>query len=303
MNFDEVETFLSVVHHGNIARAAAELCIGQGTASARIQHLERELGIQLFFRQKGIKTVTLTPEGEHFLVIARQWLSLRQQADQIKNLTFFKELRVAAVDTLNQFHFIKLYKNFMTANPEIRFFLQTEHSTEIHQLIEKQQIDLGFAFTLHKSPNVIATPLFEEIPVIVYHKDCPYHQTHNLSDLCAKNEIYQTYGSDYDLWHHRYFPDAEDRKISIGTFSMLPHFIKIPETWSILPQSHANIMLQRDDSLAFRFITDDPPPTRIAYMLEYKYPKPWTRDIIHLFLEDILEMIHHNPAMKLLYHI
>lgn len=303
MNFYEIETFLSVVHHKNIARAAAELCIGQGTASARIQHLERDLGIQLFFRQKGIKNVTLTPEGEHFLVIARQWLSLCQQADQIKSLTFFKELRVAAVDTLNQFHFIKLYKDFMERNPEIRLFLQTEHSTEIHQLIERQQIDLGFAFTLHKSPNVTAVPLFEEIPVIIYHKDSPYHQTRNPSDLPPEDEIYQTYGNDYDLWHSRYFPADQERKISIGTFSMLPHFIGIPGTWSIQPQSLADSMVRQDDSLAYHVIENDPPPARIAYMLEYKYPKPWTREIIRLFLDDILEMIRHNPAMKLSYHV
>lgn len=301
MNFDEIETFLSVVQHKNIANAAIKLCIGQGTASARIQHIEQELGIQLFFRQKGVKSVTLTPEGEHFLLIARQWLSLRQQAGQIKNLLIFKELRVAAVDTLNQFHFVKIYRDFMDKNPDIQFYLQTEHSSEIHQLIESQQIDLGFVFTLHKSPNVVATPLFREIPVIMYHKNSGFHHTHQISDLLPENEIYPTYGDDYDLWHRRRFPKTDVRRISIGTFSMLRHFIDIPESWTILTQSLANIMVRENENLAYRILDDDPPPARITYMLQYRYPKPWIGELSRLFLEDIVKMIKENPAMELLY--
>lgn len=301
MNFDEIQTFLSVVQHTNIARAANELYIGQGTASTRILHIEQELGVQLFFRQKGLKTVTLTPEGEYFLSIAQQMLSLMQRAEQIKNLLVFRELRISAVDTLNQFHFVQVYRGFMEHHPDIKFYLQTEHSTEIHQLIENQQIDMGFVFSLHKSPNVVATPLYTEKSVILYHKDCRFSQTHDFADLNPEDEIYPTFGNDYDLWHQQRFPNSNIRKISIGTFSMLPNFIDLPGSWSILPQSLADILVKRNDKLVYDIITENPPPARTAYILQYKYSKPWVKELSSLFLADVIKMIRSTPALQLIY--
>lgn len=301
MNFDEIQTFLSVVQHTNIARAANELYIGQGTASTRILHIEQELGVQLFFRQKGLKTVTLTPEGEYFLSIAQQMLSLMQRAEQIKNLLVFRELRISAVDTLNQFHFVQVYRGFMEHHPDIKFYLQTEHSTEIHQLIENQQIDMGFVFSLHKSPNVVATPLYTEKNVILYHRDCRFCQTHDFADLNPEDEIYPTFGNDYDLWHQQRFPNSNIRKISIGTFSMLPNFIDLPGSWSILPQSLADILVKRNDKLVYDIITENPPPARTAYILQYKYSKPWVKELSSLFLADVIKMIRSTPALQLIY--
>lgn len=302
MSFDEIETFLSVAHHANIARAANNLFISQGTASSRIQSLENELGVQLFFRQKGIKQVTLTPEGEYFLKIAQQWLSLDHQAQQIKNLMIFRELRIAAVDTLNQFHFLPIYQRFTEQHPSIRLYLQTEHSTEIYSLIESQQIDIGFAFSLHRSMNVSATALYQENSVILYPRKHIFYQTHNDSDLLPEDEIYSTFGNDYDLWHRRRFPNYDHPKITLGTFSMLPYFIGQPNIWTILPQSLADIIVNQQPELCYDILTEDPPPTRTAYILQYKYPKPWIRDLLQLFLTDIIEMIQSNPALQLLYH-
>ncbi len=302
MHFDDIETFLSVVEHTNIARAADQLNIGQGTASARIQHMEEELGIPLFIRQKGVKKVSLTPEGEYFLSIAHQWLSLWKQAQQIKNIMVFRELRIAAVDTLNQFYFTDLYKKFVSDNPHIRLYLQTEHSTEIHQLIERQQIDMGFAFNLHRSPNVEAYPLYQENHVVLYHKTSLFARTGRFSDLKPCHEIYQTFGKDYDTWHQRHFPHSDEKYISIGTFSMLPHFIDFPEAWVILPQGAADILIARNDGLTYCPLTEDPPPACRAYVLFSRYPKPWVREVSDLFLEKVLEMIQANSAFRLLYN-
>lgn len=118
MKLDEIETFLAVWEHSNIAHAANQLYIGQGTASSRVLRLEEELGVQLFVRQKGLRNVVLTPEGEYFLPLAQQMLSLWQQAQHIKNRLIFQELRVAAIDTLNHFLLSELYSNFMENNPD-----------------------------------------------------------------------------------------------------------------------------------------------------------------------------------------
>lgn len=301
MSFDELETFLAVAEYSNIARAANQLYIGQGTASSRILRLEEELGIQLFVRQKGLRNVVLTPEGEYFLPLAQQMLSLWQQAQQIKNRLIFRELRIAAIDTLNRFFLAELYSDFMENNPEIQFYLQTEHSTEIHQLIENQQIDIGFVCTLHKFPNVIAKPLFREKMVLIYHANCKFESSRDFADLLPQNEIYLTMGTAYDLWHQRRFPRSAVRKISIGTNSMLPEFLRDPQTWTITTQETAEIMMQHNPELRYCPITEDPPPERTAYLLLYKYPKPWINDLCSMFLQEVVSAIRKRPYLELLY--
>lgn len=248
-----------------------------------------------------IQPVSLTPEGGYFLPTAQQLVSLRQQAGQIKNIMVFRELRIAAVDTLDQFHFTDLYKTFMEKNKNIQLYLQTEHSMEIHQLIENQLTDLGFVFSLHKSPNVVAVPLYTEKNVILYHQTSRFQQTRDWNDLKPADEIYLTFGNDHDIWHRHRFPDHDMRKISIGTFSMLPSLFDLPDTWAILPQSLANIMIKRNPELSCEMIADDPPPARTAYLLRYKYSKPWVQELGRLFLDEVLAMIRSDPALELLY--
>lgn len=73
--------------------------------------------ILLFVRQKGQRNIKSTPEGAYFLPIAQQFLSLYQQAQQIKNRLIFRELRIAAIDTLNHFLLSDLYYSFMENHP------------------------------------------------------------------------------------------------------------------------------------------------------------------------------------------
>lgn len=301
MDFDELKTFLAIAEYRNIARAADKLFIGQGTASSRIQRLEEELGIQLFSRQKGQRAVFLTPEGEQFLPIAQQQLALWQQAEQIKNRLIFRELRIAANDTMSRFLLPEIYCHFMEVNPEIQFYLQNEHSTETYQLIESQQIDIGFVSSLHKYPNVLSYPLFEEQMVLLYHAGCKFDQTHDLRDLPPQEEIYLTVGSTYELWHRMRFPDSGLRKIALGASSTLVYFINSPQTWSVAPQTTAEALVAENPTLRYCLISEDPPPKRVSYLLLYKYPKPWINDLCKLFLDEVVTSICKKPYLQLLY--
>ena len=62
-----------------------------------------------------------------------------------------------------------------------------KHFTEIHQLIENQQIAIGFVSNLHKYPNVTAQPLFTESMILLYHR-CMFETSRNLMDLPPQDE-------------------------------------------------------------------------------------------------------------------
>lgn len=143
MQFEDVMTFLEIVNSGSISKAAETLYIGQGTTSQRLGRLEDELGISLLWRQPGMRQVVLTPDGENFISIARQWVALQQQAEELRYANITRQLRIAATEMYNRYHFSKVYPEYLKNNLNVSLYLQTEHSTEVHQMIERQQIDIG----------------------------------------------------------------------------------------------------------------------------------------------------------------
>ena len=72
MELRQLRYVLAVVDHGGFTRAAAAEHIAQPSLSQAIRVLERELGVELFYRLG--RRVTLTPAGEAIIGPARQVL-------------------------------------------------------------------------------------------------------------------------------------------------------------------------------------------------------------------------------------
>ncbi|MBS7200546.1 LysR family transcriptional regulator, partial [butyrate-producing bacterium] len=141
MTFLEIEAFLKIAQCGSFSAAAEKLYISQGTASTRLQQLEDELGISLFYRHKGIRRLSLTQAGKEFLPIAQQLYALWQDALNLKNLSFYQELKIAATDTLNTLIYTPLYAHFATNHKDIVLTIKTHHSGEIHHQVDNQMCD------------------------------------------------------------------------------------------------------------------------------------------------------------------
>ena len=73
MNIQDMQYITAIAEAGSIGRAANKLLVAQPSLSKCIQKVEREYGITLFKRVKGV-SVKLTPEGELFLGMAREML-------------------------------------------------------------------------------------------------------------------------------------------------------------------------------------------------------------------------------------
>lgn len=78
MNTAQLQCFLTVADTLNFARAAEQLHITQPAVTQQIHSLEKELGVQLFFRTT--HSVRLTNEGMLFLPDARQMEAISHRA-------------------------------------------------------------------------------------------------------------------------------------------------------------------------------------------------------------------------------
>ena len=285
MVFEDIETFLEVVSSGNVGKAAEKLYIGQGTASQRLRHLEEELGVVLLWRHPGMRSVVLTPEGEYFYSIAQQWIALQQQAKAIHSLNIHKQLRIAATEMYNRYHFADVYPAFLNARPDVSLFLQTEHSTEIHQLIERQQIDIGFVGTLHKSPNIRSVPFFKEKFTVLCHEKNPYCESHDRMDLDPGQEIYSIWSEEFELWHHRNFP-SDLHRITVGTVGMIENFMTRETNWTIVTEYIAQVLCQRHMHLKSVPFQENVIPDRTTYLIYYRFSRPWIQELVQEFIRE-----------------
>ena len=72
MNIMHLKYAVEIAKQGSINKAADVLLMGQPNLSRAIKELEQSLGITIF--QRTTKGMTITPEGEEFLVYAKKIL-------------------------------------------------------------------------------------------------------------------------------------------------------------------------------------------------------------------------------------
>lgn len=269
MNYEQIETFLTVVSYGSITSAANYMYLSQSTVSNRIQSLEEELGVQLLYRAKGQRNIELTGSGTAFIAIAEQWASLYKDTQALKFNENVSPLTIAGVDAVNSYTFTGLFNRLLEEHPEIKFTINTHHSNEIYGLVENRSADMGFVFREINYPNIVSRPVFRELMYMVTHKESPYSEGISCTDLPQDQEIFLNWGPDYNLWHIRHWPAERYPLMTVNTGNILQHYLHTPGRWAIAPMSV--IQAIQGDDLVFYRLKESPPP-RICYQITSRYP-------------------------------
>ncbi|MBK0034491.1 LysR family transcriptional regulator [Erwinia sp. S43] len=288
MKLELVETFLTVAECRSVSLAAQKLYLGQSTISHRLKLLEDELDGRLFNRQRGIKNLYLTPFGESFLPVAHRWLSLWRETQLLKNSRNYTILTIGSVDIINSYTFVPLYQQHRDLKPGIRLDIRTHHSSELYGLLENKTIDIGFAYGIKRFPDVTARPIYSEEMFLVCHVDSPYTDDISLDQLSPEKEIFIRWGSDFEIWHDRYW--ANQRPLMrVNTGSMLKHYLNKPGYWSIAPMTCIKLLQETQNLKWFRLKT--PPPLFVCYQLTHRYPKPDSVEVINAFADEVSEFV------------
>lgn len=266
MNYGQIEAFLYVTRLGSISKAANALYVSQSTVSQRLQAIENEYNIKIIKRERGIKKISLTKEGEQFYKLAMKFESIEKEAESISTMSGTASVVIGAVDSVHNIVMLDIYKRIL-GNPQgIRLSILTHQSDEIYMLLDRREIDVGLTLQKRHMSNMVIDELFSEKLVMVTDKNYKFDsKVINNHHLSASKQILIHWGSEYRVWHEQYWGAISNTFLQVDTPKMLEELIDGTDLWAIVPISLANHLNEK--GIVNIYELKSPPPNRICYLV------------------------------------
>lgn len=197
MELRHLRYFVAVAEEEHMTRAATKLGIQQPPLSHQIQLLEKELGVQLFFRKS--RRIQLSPAGKVFLGDARAILASVDQATQrIQRFDMGEEgsIRLGFTSSASMHQMTPdLVRVFRETYPLITVEIEEGAAHDLINALEQERIDIAFSRSSVKPyPGIASMELLKEDMVIAVPINHPLtklpNETIRLKDLCDENFIF-----------------------------------------------------------------------------------------------------------------
>lgn len=236
MDYRDIEVFLSVAQTRNISQSAKQLFLPQSTLSSRIKDLEQSLGCTLFIRHRGVRSVQLTPQGELFFDIAKEWKNLHERTEAFLNGQQ-QLLRVSCIDSVYTSALHSFITTFQKQNPAIKLSFKIQDSTEIYSALDRRQIDCGFVSYHADYETITPVFLYAQNYYIVRYGVCaqgtPYIDS---STLDPQAEVEMDGGNSAELarWRTAVFGQSAQAQTNVNSIAPLIQYLKELNGWALL---------------------------------------------------------------------
>ena len=175
MNIQDIQYITAIAESGSIGKAASKLLVAQPSLSKCIQKVEREYGITLFKRVKGV-SAKLTPEGELFVGMAREMLlsharfqeQLRRLKDLQKNTLVLGLTHQRTVDLAGP-----ILEKFYLENPQQIMQIQTRDSLGLQQGILDKTLDFAIFAVMERREEFYYEPILQSCLGVQLHAGSP----------------------------------------------------------------------------------------------------------------------------------
>lgn len=299
MQYKEVETFLEVVRTRNITRTAEILYVSQSTISNRIKSLEAEVGCQLIVRTRGHRMVQLTRQGEEFVQIAARWKELFDETERLKSSSL-TALRIATSESTYYTWIAPFLQKFFLRHPGGRVTVHLCDSELVYTLIERNQIDFGFA-SFESARNGILARCIDRQPlcVIRYSETPGPEQVIHPRMLDPSKEIRFIGGffAGINAWHEHWFGLDRSWPLEINTSHGIVPLIEHSDYWAISPVTVAYSLAQMTSLQIYRL--EEPPEDWQVFMLRRQEVGSGSIQLCRLFeaeFSEYLDEIHSERA-------
>lgn len=163
MTLKQLEYFLAIAEAGHITAAAKNLNISQPPLSLQLKALEDELGVQLFERDK--RNLTITHEG---LILKERALEIISKVNdtvrELQNLGIDAQgtIRIGTVASVAVNILPERILLFRKDHPNVDFQIFEGNTTNVTEMMEKKQVDLGIIREPFNTSVYNSVPLKED---------------------------------------------------------------------------------------------------------------------------------------------
>ena len=269
-----IETFLAVAMSRTLGKAADLLNVTQSTISYNLSELESEMGMILVERQKGMKSVHLTPDGESFLPLALKWQDVSREISDAKNPGSACTLSVGGSDYVNCRLMTGVYRDLMSHNPPVSLKVTSDSSDRMYQYVESMELDT--AIVLHEEKNrYVQTERFFSEPMTVARipSDRENPSEYVSSDLLQPElECYIEWSAAYRLWHDHFLSPSDSSALRLDSVTLAASMMSEEGQWCVIPIS-AKCLFEREGRGAIFQNMAQPAPNLVYYKLTHITPK------------------------------
>lgn len=164
-----LDLYVSVIELGSLSRAAAAHGVAQPSASGRIRHLERQLGLVLLERSPSGSVPT-----DAGVVVAGWAQTILQAAQQLETgLVALKSphserLRVAASFTIAEYLLPSWLERISRQHPDDNVSLHVANSANVLDRLRNHEADIGFVETPTDTPDMAEQVVaYDELVTVV----------------------------------------------------------------------------------------------------------------------------------------
>ncbi|MDB6050287.1 MAG: cynR 6 [Pseudomonas sp.] len=161
MNVKQLRAFLAVAQCLSFAQAGERLHLSQPALSLTVKSLEDELGGKLLSRTT--RSVSLTPEGETLLPLARQLLADWDNTEELLRQRFTLQLgkvSIAAMPSYAGNLLPSALKVFRERYPRVNVAVHDVINEQVLEMVRHRRVELGIGFEPESSSSLLFTPFY-----------------------------------------------------------------------------------------------------------------------------------------------
>lgn len=182
MNIKQVRAFLAVAQSMNFTHAASQLHLSQPALSLSIKGLEENLGGKLLIRTT--RHISLTPEGEALVPIAKRLLAQWENAEDEMRQRFALQLGKITIASMPSFAASLLPKAiqiYHASYPNIQVAINDVLSDIVIEMVRNDQVELGISFESSSLLDLSFYPLYEDKFIAILPKNHPLEQQEHIT--------------------------------------------------------------------------------------------------------------------------
>ncbi|MGF0033946.1 LysR family transcriptional regulator [Bariatricus sp. SGI.154] len=282
----EIEAFLMTIQCGSISAASEKLYVTQPALSRRLRALEEELGYPLLIRNKGIRSITLTEEGQAFVAVAEKLKHIYREAEAISNLKQNPILNLASIGSVSTYVLPNVLRQIISDETQYNLCFHQYHSFESYGYVESGLVDIALISDDMYSKNVSTIPAFQEPFVLVGGSSWDHVSRIHPSELDPRQEIRLPWNPEFDNWHEKWFDVTIYPKVQLDQMSLLEEFLT-GDHYAIVPLLVARKL--KGGNLNICELDSGPEDEIIYYLTCGTKKKEMIEHFLHLLHKELIQ--------------